>query len=354
MTTLSSESPRLFLAPMEGVTDDIFRELITSISPIENSPSNVHYCVSEFIRVTTSLHPKKVFYRYAPELFTDGKTATGVPVLIQLLGGQPEPLAENAERAIELGAQGIDLNFGCPAKTVNRHDGGATLLKCPDRLYQISRAVREAVPLTHSVSAKIRLGFDDPSNLLENVLALTEAKVSWITVHCRTKSQGYRPPADWEWIPRLKEVSNVPLVVNGDIFSVEDFIRCRNITGADAFMIGRGALKNPFLFSQILQSVTSDHSLIPAWQEVQILLEQLHFMAEKKINLNFAAARTKQWLRYLSLAWPEARELFERVKTLRGLEFSTQLKNPDLRDLVLSKAASQEKMKTNVYIKHYF
>lgn len=354
MSFLPAETPRFFLAPMEGVTDEIFRHLITGISSGENSSPTVHYCLSEFIRITTSLHPKKVFYRFVPELLQNGRTPSGTPVLVQLLGGQAEPLAENAARASELGSFGVDLNFGCPAKTVNRHDGGATLLKCPERLLQISKAVRQAVPLEKPVSAKIRLGFEDTSNLIENVLALQEGGVSWITVHCRTKAQGYRPPADWEWIPRLKSVSTVPFVVNGDIFTVEDFIRCQNATQASAFMLGRGALKNPFLFRQIHEHLSLRPHLPSNWTETLSMVHQLHAMAEHKINAAFAAARTKQWLKYLSLDSSEARELFENVKTARGHEFSTRLKIFGTRDLVLSKPSPREKMKSDVRINHYF
>src|SRR5689334_16302498 len=112
----------LSLAPMEGVTDWLMRDLLTSLGGIDQ-------CVTEFVRVTTQLHSKKVFYRWCPELLSGSKTRAGVPVFIQLLGGQPCALATNASRAVELGAAGIDLNFGCPAKTVNRNDGGACLLK---------------------------------------------------------------------------------------------------------------------------------------------------------------------------------------------------------------------------------
>ncbi|MEK6775231.1 MAG: tRNA-dihydrouridine synthase family protein [Bdellovibrionota bacterium] len=346
---------KLFLAPMEGVTDETFREVISGInlSPEINHLS-LNFCVSEFIRVTTSLHPKRVFYRYVPELESLGRTRSGVPVLIQLLGGHAEPLAENAVRAIQLGAQGVDLNFGCPAKTVNRHDGGASLLKCPERLYNIAKAVRQAMPLKNSVSAKIRLGVESPSLLFENVKALEEAGVSWITVHCRTKDQGYRPPAHWEWIPRLKEISKTPFVVNGDIFTLDDFIRCQNATQADAFMIGRGALKNPFLFLQIREYLTYGKSMSRPWPLTQQLVFDLHSMAEKKINAAFAAARTKQWLKYLSLGFPEARFLFENTKVYRAHDFSKKLRDPSAFELALSNNSLHEKIKTDVHIKHYF
>src|SRR5207244_3542550 len=106
---------------MEGVLDWVLRELLSDVGGVDRM-------VTEFVRVTDRLLPDHVFHKYCPELNQGGRTRSGIPVFIQLLGGQAGPLAENARRAVELGAPGIDLNFGCPAKTVNRHDGGAALL----------------------------------------------------------------------------------------------------------------------------------------------------------------------------------------------------------------------------------
>ncbi|MCA9657477.1 MAG: tRNA-dihydrouridine synthase, partial [Myxococcales bacterium] len=133
----------LALAPMDGVTDAVFRDLMTGLF---GGRSGISLCVSEFVRVTQQPAPKKVLLRHCPELRTDGRTAAGVPVFVQILGGDPQPMAVTARRAAELGAPGIDINFGCPAKTVNNHDGGATLLKYPARLRGIVAAVRDAVP----------------------------------------------------------------------------------------------------------------------------------------------------------------------------------------------------------------
>lgn len=123
-------APRLILAPMEGVLDSVMREQLTRLGGYER-------CVTEFVRVSQTILPKRVFYRYAPELAHGGFTLSGVPVYLQLLGSNPELMAANAERAAALGAPGIDLNFGCPAKTVNRSQGGAALLRSPQ---QIGRA----------------------------------------------------------------------------------------------------------------------------------------------------------------------------------------------------------------------
>lgn len=319
---MSSSSVRLLLAPMEGVVDWVMRDTLSAVGGIDQF-------VTEFLRVTDKLHPEAVIYRNCPELKTGSRTRTGVPVFVQLLGGQAEPLAMNAVRAVKLGALGIDLNFGCPAKTVNRHDGGATLLKSCDRLHTIVKTVRDAVPATVPVTAKIRLGFDDPKVCLDNAAAIAEAGATWLTVHCRTKTDGYRPPAYWDWIPRIREVCHLPIIANGEIWNAEDFHRCREVTGADQFMIGRGALSNPYIFKQIRQSLAENESLTLAhWQNTKSLLPGFFEASTFHINEYFAVSRTKQWLRALSLKSPEAKVAFDQIKVLRKpVEFRSLLEN---------------------------
>lgn len=306
-----SQTPRLLLAPMEGVVDWVLRDTLSGIGGIDQF-------VTEFLRVTDKLHPESVFYKNCPELKTGSRTRNGTPIFVQLLGGQAEPLAVNALRAVKLGALGIDLNFGCPAKTVNRHDGGASLLRSCDRLYTIVKTVRDAVPAATPVTVKIRLGFDDPNVCLENAKAIEEAGATWLTVHCRTKTDGYKPPAYWEWMPRLREVTRLPLIANGEIWNVEDFHRCREATSCDQFMIGRGAMSNPYLFQQIRASLELKAPVIEStWHNTRFLLPGFFEASSLHINEYFAVCRTKQWLRALSLKNPEAKSVFDQMKTLK-------------------------------------
>ena len=147
-------TPALSLAPMDGITDHVYRELVTARA----AAGVLTFAVSEFLRVSHSVPPAHVFYTHVPELRTGCLTATGLRVQIQLLGGDAGRMAESAGRACELGARAIDINFGCPAPTVNRHDGGATLLRYPKRIREIVSAIRSAVPAAIPVSAKLRLG----------------------------------------------------------------------------------------------------------------------------------------------------------------------------------------------------
>ncbi|AZZ38312.1 dihydrouridine synthase [Bdellovibrio sp. qaytius] len=301
---------------MEGVTDWAMRDLLTSLGGIDQ-------CVTEFLRVTDKLHPYKVFEKNCPELKTGSRTRSGTPVFVQLLGGQAIPLAENAVRAHEMGALGVDLNFGCPAKTVNRHDGGASLLKSSDRLYNIVKTVRDAVPASTPVTAKVRLGFDDPSHCLDNVKACEDAGATWVTVHCRTKTDGYKPPAYWEWIPKIQERTKVKIIANGEIWNVEDFKKCKAETNCADFMIGRGALRNPYVFSEIKAHLQTEQSQSPNSLE---LIVPFFDACTVYVNDHFATARTKQWLSQLRIVSPKAREIFDQVKVhKKPIEFKTHL-----------------------------
>jgi len=304
--------PFLHLAPMEGVVDYSMRKTLTEIGGID-------HCVTEFVRVTKNLHPNKIFHRFAPELFNKSKTDSNVPVFIQLLGGEPGPLAENALRAVQLGACGIDLNFGCPAKLVNRHDGGSVLLKYPHRLNDIVKTVRSAIPADIPLTAKMRLGYEDKNLFLENLSAIASEKVSWITVHARTKVDGYKPPAYWSEIKEVKNRISVPIVANGEIWTVEDFFKCKLDSGCDHFMIGRGAIADPYIFLKIklLLGLLEENDLDTHWLEFKKTLNAFFDLNSQQVSPYYAQAKTKQWLRWLSRHRPEALDKFNQVKTIR-------------------------------------
>lgn len=234
---------KIVLAPMEGLTDVHMRHVLTQMA----GQTGFDWCVTEFIRVTQQLLLAKAFYHYCPELLTNGKTANGTPVHIQLLGSDPQLLAENAQQAVELGAPAIDLNFGCPAKSVNQHRGGAVLLDEPELVHQIVLAVRKAVPMTIPVSAKMRLGVNDRSRMIDNALAIESAGASWLTVHARTKADGYRPPAHWHELATIRQFVHIPIIANGDIDSVANAQLCQQQARCDDVMIGRAAVIQPYL-----------------------------------------------------------------------------------------------------------
>lgn len=295
---------RILLAPMEGVVDAVMREILTDIGGVD-------LCVTEFIRVTDRLLPQSEFLKDCPELRTDDRTRAGIPVLVQLLGGQPGPLGENAARAVEMGAVGIDLNFGCPAKTVNRHDGGATLLKNPSRIFDVVTAVRAAVPVGTPVSAKVRLGFSDKEFHLDIARAAESAGAAWLTVHARTRDEGYRPPAHWEFIGRMREVVGaMPVIANGEMWAVSDVSKAREVSGCRHVMIGRGLLADPFLARELKGGARG------FWPEAFAQFENFVRLSTRggPDRAPYAAARAKQWLKSLSRRYPEALAAFEVVK----------------------------------------
>lgn len=298
---------RIFLAPMDGLTDDIMRHLLTRVGGID-------VCVTEFVRITNTLLPKKVFYRACPELHHNGTTISGVPVRLQLLGSDPSCLAENAALAASLGAPAIDLNFGCPAKTVNRSNGGAVLLREPENLFNIVKSVKTALNGSAPLTAKMRLGYEDKSLALECAAAIEEAGADELIVHARTKTEGYRPPAYWDWIARIKEVVSLPVVANGEIWSVQDYMRCKEQSQCSDVMIGRGLISNPNLAKQCKLLMDEEPFNPIAWPDVVVLLIEFFNLTLEKMGEKHAAGRIKQWVRYLSREFPEAEALFLSIR----------------------------------------
>lgn len=294
------------LAPMEGVVDHLMRDMLTQIGGFD-------LCVTEFVRIVDQLLPERVFHRICPELAQQGLTAAGTPVRVQLLGQEPNWLAENAIRAVNLGSHGIDLNFGCPAKAVNKSRGGAVLLKQPEQLYQIVKAVRAAVPSQHSVSAKIRLGYDDTSLTLENAHAIADAGASVLTVHARTKADGYRPPAYWPWIAKIKQQVKIPLIANGEIWDRDSALLCQQQANCQDIMLGRGVLAMP----NLAQTIRHNTAAMP-WSQVLTLLMQYSEYEITGDKGKYYANRIKQWFNYLKRQYPEAEQLFQQLRTLRN------------------------------------
>ena len=289
---LHADTPAIVLAPMDGLSDAPMRAA-------QGESGAFTFAVSEFIRVNDQIPPKRVFLRDVPELVSGGRTITGLPVEVQILGGDPMRMAQAAVVACQAGAIGVDINFGCPAPTVNRHDGGATLLKYPHRVRDIVTAVRKAVPENIPVSAKLRLGWESMDDIFENAAMAAEGGASWITIHGRTKQQGYRPPADWTRIGRVREQLSIPVVANGDIWTIDDFRRCQDQTGCIHFMLGRGALARPNLSWDCAEELgISPTNREPMSQDWMSLLLRLLDLTEqiREVPESHVLCRAKQWL----------------------------------------------------------
>ncbi len=300
----------IYLAPMEGVVNARMRTLLTTIGGIDR-------CVTEFVRVSGQLLPRRVFYRLCPELEKGGLTPSGVPVYVQLLGSDPQCMAENAARAAALGAPGIDINFGCPAKCVNRHRGGSVLLDEPELIADIVSAMRRAVPREIPVTAKIRLGYRDSERLHDVVRAVSEAGASELAVHARTRDDGYKPPAFWHRIEELHALTTIPIIANGEVWNSEHYWQCRRESGSSTVMIGRGLLSTPDLARQIKSELLQQHSATMQWQEILPLLASFFSDCRQHCHPKHAAGPLKQWLGYLRRQYPQAQQLFDEIKRLR-------------------------------------
>ena len=201
---------RILLAPMEGLADPLMRDVLTAIGGYD-------WGICEFIRVTESVLPNRTFLRTCPELLNDSRTASGTPMRVQLLGSDPHFMAANARRALRHRPAGIDINFGCPAPTVFRHRGGSALLGEPQLLHDIVSAVRAVVPVDIPFTAKMRLGIEDDSLAVDCAQAIEAGGADELIVHGRTKVNGYRPPARWAQIDRVRAAVNIPIIANGEV-----------------------------------------------------------------------------------------------------------------------------------------
>ncbi len=309
---------QIALAPMEGLVDHIMRDVLTEQGGID-------WCVTEFVRITDQLLPSRTYHRLAPELVQDAKTPAGTPLRVQLLGSDPQALAENAAKACEMGAPVIDLNFGCPSKTVNNSCGGAILLREPEVLFKIVEAVRAGMPAGVPLTTKMRLGYDSPDGAMDCARALADGGSAQIVVHARTKTDGYKPPAHWEWVAKVQDVVSIPVFANGDIWTLDDWYRCREVSGVDHVMVGRGLVSRPDLAKQIACARDGIEYQLKTWQELQPMLREFWRQVRAFQAPRSAPGRLKQWLAMLIRNYPEAQVLFNQLRKVTDCDVIDQL-----------------------------
>jgi nifR3 family TIM-barrel protein len=228
--------PVLQLAPMEGVGDSCFRKAISTIGGFDEA-------VRDFLRVPKNAHVKSLAKVY------DAQELAPIPLAAQIMGSDLELMGDMAREIERRGAPRIDINCGCPSNTVTGRGAGSSLLREPNFLHEVAKSVVKSVSIP--VTIKMRIGFEDASLFKENILAAQESGVKYITLHPRTKVDGYLLPARWEYIALAKSLVQIPIVGNGDILNVQDALKMLQQTGCDALMIGRGSLINPFIFHEI-------------------------------------------------------------------------------------------------------
>ncbi len=297
--------PYLFLAPMEGIGDFCLRQAMLKMGGFDE-------LTHEFIRVPINAHIKSITKVY------DAKECMPYPFAAQIMGSAPELIAETA-RALELkGAPRIDLNCGCPSNTVTGKGAGSSLLKDPSMIYQLGKTLCQAVSVP--VTIKMRSGYEDTALFQENLSAAEEAGFHFVTIHPRTKKDGYSGQANWELIALAKEQLKIPVVGNGDIRSVDDALKMLKMTKCDALMIGRGALINPWLFLEIRAHFTKQ-PVVKDFNDLEKYLTTFFASFPKQVKSRQAVNKLKSLFNYLFLY----DERLNRREILRSKE-----DNPDL------------------------
>ncbi len=267
------------LAPMEGVTEPCFRDLVLARNP----PTALGGAFTEFARVVQVPLPRRALREHL------GPRRWPAPVGLQLMGSDPGLMAESARRAAEVGAPLVDLNFGCPAKGALRTCAGSALLKDPRQVEELVRACAEAVT-DRPVTAKIRAGYEDDALLEELARAAEAGGASMLTVHCRTRAEGYQEVVDWSRLARAAASVSIPVCGNGGVRVHADLERLRRETGCRYAMVGRAALGDPWIFSG---------TRVEAADAARFLLEYAEALgASGTCRASGAAGRVKQLLQF--------------------------------------------------------
>ena len=291
--------PFLQLAPMEGVGDACFRKSMASIGGFDEA-------VRDFLRVPKNAHVKSLAKVYnADEL-------SPIPLAAQLMGSDPELMAAMAQEIEQRGAPRIDVNCGCPSNTVTGRGAGSSLLKEPNFLHEVAKAVVNAVSIP--VTLKMRAGYEDTSLFKENLLAAEESGVRYITLHPRTKVDGYGPPARWELIAEAKSILKIPLVGNGDIISVENAVKMLATTKCDALMIGRGSIINPFIFHQI-KAHFAGASYQPKWEDLMNYFDVYLKGMSSEMSMKLRVNKLKQLFGFIFKSTTKLREMRQTILT---------------------------------------
>lgn len=292
----------LILAPMAGVTDRTFRNICKNYG--------AEFTVSEMVCAKSLCYEQKSKKNTpsATSIIAELRQGDG-PISIQIFGSEPDIMAEAAKMLAENTYKNcistekpiaIDINMGCPVRKITSNGEGSALMKAPDLAGKIVRAVVDSINIP--VTVKIRAGWDENSkNAVELSKVLEYNGASAICVHARTKEQLYRPGIDINTITKVKKAVDIPVIGNGDIYTVKDAIEMFNITECDAIMIGRGAMGNPWIFKEILSSFENREFSPPTYPErISLAIDHLKKSIKDKGERTGIAESKKHLSWYIS------------------------------------------------------
>ena len=298
---LARPDPLLALAPMQDVTDLPFWRLMAHYGG-----PDVYW--TEYFRVhaVSNLEP------WILEAITGNPT--GKPAIAQMIGNDVESLVRNAKKLQRLPIAAVDLNLGCPAPVVYRKCAGGGLLREPKRVDAILGALRDAVT-TAKFTVKTRIGFDDPGVFEELLPIFAKHRIDLLTVHARTVKEMYRSEVHYEFIARAVAAMPCPVIANGNVHSAAKAAEVLRLTGARGLMIGRGAIRNPWLFDQIRQHLRGDPVRYPTGREVLAYVHRLFDATTTPVVRESAQVqKMKKYTNFLGLGVEPTGQFLHRIR----------------------------------------
>ena len=295
---------RVLQSPLSGVTDLVFRRLVRRYAP-------------QSMLYTEMVSAKEIHHlQELPKIMQIADDEE--PISIQLFDCRPDFMAEAARKAVAEGANTIDINMGCPVNKITKKGGGSSLLRQPEVAEAIVKTVAKAVAVP--VTVKTRIGWNEQEiNILDFARRMEEAGAAMLTLHARTRAQGYNGAAQWSWIRKVKEILTIPVIANGDIFSTEAAVRCLEETSADGVMCSRGTLGYPFLVGEIDHLLKTGETLPPPTLATKLECAKEHLQGLWEYKGAKGIRQSRKHMAWYCKGFPGAAELRDKLARLESL-----------------------------------